>query len=103
MVCVGCFCEGPICDSELKAIKAWLILTGGPIPGTIRPPHDSLYARWSTDVLGIHEEGSFFCYQDSGGIWIEREGMWIRKDTPEVWYFIDRNAEQIRAWLEEDV
>jgi hypothetical protein len=29
--------------------------------------------------------------------------MWIRKDTPEVWYFIDRNAEQIRAWLEEDV
>ena len=80
--------------STLDALTAWLVLTGGPVPGKIKPPA-------SVDVLST----------DLGDVVVFVNDHWyyaldkvpFRCDNSDRWYFIDRNPDIIRAWLEEEV
>jgi hypothetical protein len=83
--------------STLDALTARLVLTGGPVPGEVRPPR-------SCEVLGVWSDGQRILVSWWGDSWHYDNGhLTITIKPPDIgWYFIDRNPAVIRLWLEEE-
>jgi hypothetical protein len=95
--CGTCHAATGVYKSSIDALTAWDVLTGGPVPGEVRPPR-------SCEVLGVWSDGQRILVSWWGDSWHYDNGhLTITIKRPDIgWYFIDRNPAVIRSWLEEE-
>jgi hypothetical protein len=98
LVCInGCESLTKLYYSKMELLTAWFILTGGPVPGEIKPPILSYDLSISVILGGI------VCYYD------HRDNHWsipysnTKVDDHLCWYFVDRSKGIIRPWLESKI
>lgn len=87
-------------EKKVAMLTDWFVLTGGPIPGEIHPPNDLECPGTSICVLS---KGHLIYWESKPSRWIHIPSNWPTNDPDEGWYFLDRNPEIIRPWLEEEI
>ena len=81
-----------------ETLTAWLILTGGPVPGEVPPP---MWSDRATVAVFLVDAGGVACYMNGTG-WRYAVDL-AQCNTPgSDWYFIDRDESIIRPWLESE-
>lgn len=99
LYCSRCYAaHPPEFESMLDAMVAWLVLTGGPIPGEVPPPlwkavidRDTGHRWW----YGQDDE-----FSHDGWDFAEDMEVYARDAAiPVGWYFVKRDLDTIRAWL----
>ncbi len=95
--CTGCGAE-IFCGYELtELVIAWYVLTGGPVPGKIKPLYEHAVLVHNAERLGYDREMRRWY----GWAGYERRPF---VPTPTQWWFypMHRTPEKIREWLESE-
>ncbi len=94
VACIGCGYESAQAKTPEEAIAKHYILTGGPVPGKIKPPYEHAVLLDNAERLGYDKEKSKWF----GWVNYERKPI---SSTPVQWWFypIHRTTPIITDWL----
>lgn len=96
--CTVCGGQTDQYGSIIAALTAWLILTGGPVPGEVLPPVN--VAIWMDFPGDVISEAGQYC----GDVYIPNwdGGTGAIFPEPLRWWFLERTESIIRPWLESE-